>query len=197
MTEIMKQKIEEVGKIIEPNFKIMQEQEAYYFNLVQYFMQKEGQLDYDKGLFISGDVGTGKTLSMKIMQRLFGGFRIVSARHLIREFLIDGVKVIDNYGRKSFEINSLGNIDIKKPTNYCFDDLLLEEVNSKFYGNQQNLMAEVLLDRYDMFIGYKMKTFSTTNATPTMLETNYGSRIRDRLKEMCNYVTLTGTSLRK
>lgn len=189
--------IEKIGKTIEAHFCVPPEQKEYYLNLYDYFSKNDCPWDLNKGLLISGGIGVGKTLSMKIMQNIFGNFKIESARHLVREYLIDGVKVIDTYGRKSFVINPQGNIDIKKPVHYCFDDILLEEVNAKFYGNQQNLMAEVLLDRYDMFIRHGMRTFATTNAVANMIEESYGARVRDRIREMCNVVTLLGETFRK
>lgn len=192
-----KELLEKTGRIFEPNFSILPEQEEYYENLALYFAKNGGKYDNNKGIIVAGGVGTGKTLSMKIMQKLFGNFTLVSARHLVREYLQDGVKVIDEYGRRSFILNSQGNVDTTKPKNYCFDDILLEEVNAKFYGNQQNLMSEILLDRYDAYISYQMKTYATTNANMKMIEEGYGTRVRDRIREMCNYITLTGKSFRK
>jgi len=189
--------INEAGKLIEPNFKLLPEQESYYLNLFNYFNKQEGELDINKGLLVSGSVGTGKTLSMKIMQKIFGGFSIVSSRHIVREFMIDSVRVIDTYGRKSFQINAHGNPDMNKPKHICFDDILLEESHSKFYGNEQNVIAEVLLDRYDMFLRSKMFTYATTNSDMSKLEITYGLRVRDRIREMMNYIPLTGKTFRK
>jgi len=182
---------------IEPDFVIHPDQKNYYDNLNKYFMKKEGELDPKKGLIVCGHVGTGKTLSFRIMQKVFGGINIISTRHIIREYMMEGVSVLDKYGRRSFSENEMGNIEIKKPIQYCFDDMLLEEVNAKFYGNNQNIMAEILLDRYDMFIRHGMKTYATTNGDMKLLEDNYGTRVRDRIREMCNIVSLTGKSLRK
>lgn len=200
MNQVSKQKLSQIemyGKQIEPMFSIPEEQVKYYLDLYDYFAKNECGLDLEKGLLISGGVGTGKTLSMRIMQRIFGKFKIVSARHVVREYLIEGFKVLDVYGRNSFVLNSHGNIDPKNPIHFCFDDILLEEVNAKFYGNQQNLMAEILLDRYDMFTGYKMLTYCTTNAMTSAIEETYGTRVKDRMREMMNVITLTGKSFRK
>lgn len=40
---------------------------------------------------------------------------------------------------------------------YCFDDLGAEQ-SLKYYGNKCNIMAEVLLTRYDLFIACHMQT---------------------------------------
>ena len=192
-----KEQIERKGKEVEPEFVLLSEQEQYYINLYRYFAKDGGEYNNEKGLLISGGVGTGKTLSMKVMQRIFGNFSVVSSRHIIREFMINGVKVIDEYGRFSFTTNQHGNMDYNKPKHICFDDMLLEEANAKFYGNQQNLMAEILLDRYDMFHRSKMITYATTNSDMKTLEATYGVRVRDRVREMMNYIILTGNTFRK
>ena len=185
------------AKHIEPLFEIYPEQEEFYNSLYEYFHGNEGELDINKGLIITGSVGTGKTLAMKIFQRMGAHMNIISTRHIVREYMGDGVKILDKYGRKSFVLHPNGEVDMKKHVTYCFDDMLLEEVNSKFYGNQQNIMAEILLDRYDMFKRCALQTYATTNADVKTLEANYGTRVRDRIREMCNFVSLTGKSLRK
>jgi DNA replication protein DnaC len=58
-------------------------------------------------------------------------------------------------------------------------------------------MAEILTDRYDMFIRHKMKTHITTNLTFQQIKESYGGRFYDRMKEMFNVISLTGKSLRK
>ena len=199
MQEINFKKIIEIGKTIEPNFLIEANQYDYYEILFEYFSGRGNTLDNKKGLLISGNVGTGKTLSMQIMQRIFG-LKIISSRHLIREFLqskLNGMDVLDLYGRKSFNTNPAGNIDVKKPINICFDDLGLEEVNAQMYGNKQNILAEILLDRYEQFRNHGMKTFATTNLKAKDIEDLYGNRVRDRMREMMNYLQLEGTSKRK
>lgn len=187
-----------VGREFENDFIIEKEQEDFYIHIALYFSKSlDCKWDIEKGLLISGHIGTGKTLAMKIMQKIFGGFTIINSRYLVREFLTDGIMVANRYGKESFGQAPQGNLDKKKPKTYCFDDFGLEEVNSKLYGNQSNIMMEVLLDRYDMFLGYEMKTFATTNLTPELIEKNYGERVRDRMREMMNYIVLTGKSKRK
>lgn len=199
MQEIDFKKIIEVGVAIEPKFVLEENQKGYYSDLFKYFSETHETLDTKKGLLISGNMGTGKTLSMQIMQRLFG-MKIVSCRHLVREFLqskVHGMDVLDLYGRESFHKNGHGNKDIHKPIHICFDDLGLEEVNAQMYGNKQNILAEVLLDRYETFGRYGMKTYATTNLKAAALEELYGPRVRDRMREMMNYVQLEGDSKRK
>ena len=186
-----------IGKELTPNFTITEADAPYYDSLVKYFISV--QKGYKKGLYIAGQVGTGKTLSLKVMQKMFGGFTIVSSRHLVREFMkskTNGMEVLDQYGRDSFVKDANGNRDIKKPIHLCIDDLGLDEVNSKLYGNQVNIFMEILLDRYECWIDYGLRTLITTNASPKIMEESYGTRVRERMREMCEYITITGDSKR-
>lgn len=164
----------------------------------------------DKGILLTGSIGIGKTTLLKRIynfQRIkslqYGGpyFEIMDCRHILREFLIDGFKVADKYGRKSFYLKHCsrnGSLpDLTKPRTYCFDDLGLEEANSKIYGNSQSIMAEIMLDRYTMFKDYGMITHAISNLSVDNLIKVYGDRTADRFKEMFNHFILTGPSFRK
>lgn len=58
-------------------------------------------------------------------------------------------------------------------------------------------MLEILLDRYELFMSNGMITHLTTNLTPELIEQQYGNRLRDRLREMMNYITMPGNTKRK
>ena len=78
------------------------------------------------------------------------------------------------------------------PKIYCFDDLGTEQA-LKYFGNECNVMGEILLRRYEYFITHKMITHLTTNLSASELESCYGNRIRSRLREMFNLISF-GTS---
>ncbi len=63
---------------------------------------------------------------------------------------------------------------------YCFDDLGSEN-NTKYFGNDCNVMAEILLSQYDRFITHGTQTHITTNLSATEIEAFYGNRVRVRL----------------
>ena len=191
--------LSEVGKGLEPNFVIRDEQKNYYLDLFDYFRNIEGRLDLNKGLLISGGVGTGKTFSLKLFQRITRSFGIVTTRHIIRDYFSDKTpgKIIDKYGRESFHRTAVGMLDRTKPTTWLFDDCGLEAVSVKNYGNEANILEEIMLDRYDMALSVGMKTFITTNLNVDMIEQNYGARVRDRFRETMNYIILTGETFRK
>lgn len=187
------------GRYVHPDFNIDGEEEMYY-NLLDYFRGYEsGKLDTRKGLLICGDVGTGKTLCMKVFQKITNRFGMVTTRHIIRDYFAAKIpsSVMDKYGRLSFVHSAGGTIDKKKPTAWCFDDFGLESVSVKNYGNEQNILEEIMLDRYEMWVSCRMKTYVTTNLDVDMIEQHYGTRVRDRFRETMNLIRITGKSKRK
>jgi len=74
-----------------------------------------------------------------------------------------------------------------QPKTYCFDDLGTEN-KLKHFGNECNLMAEILLSRYDLFISSKLLTHITTNLSASEIETLYGNRVRSRMREQFNLI---------
>jgi hypothetical protein len=47
-------------------------------------------------------------------------------------------------------------------------------------------MGEILLSRYELFVGQGVVTHLTTNLRADTLETLYGDRVRSRLREQMN-----------
>ena len=62
------------------------------------------------------------------------------------------------------------------------------ENNLKYYRNDCNVMAEILLSRYDLFISRHMITHITTNLNSTEIEAIYGTCIISRLREQFNLI---------
>jgi len=145
-------------------------------------------INLKKGLLLLGPVGCGKTAIMQLFAPR--RFQIVATRDIVRKFLNDGSLVLEKYGAQSFRKKHLGYgpvVQYDQPITWCFDDLGIEP-DTKIYGNSCNVMAEVLLDRYDQFIRHGMLTHLTTNLNADALEQRYGNRVRSRLREMCNMV---------
>ena len=90
-------------------------------------------------------------------------------------------------GYEILEKYSTGNLshDIRTPKVYCFDNLGTE-TTSKYFGNDCNVMAEILLTRYDLFVEKGIITHLTTNLSATEIESQYGNRLRSRMREMFN-----------
>lgn len=70
---------------------------------------------------------------------------------------------------------------------YCFDDLGTEQ-QIKHFGNDCNVMAEILITRYEEFIANGSITHITTNLSASEIEKAYGNRVRSRLRQMFNLI---------
>lgn len=169
------------------HFKIVEEDYPVVYRLIAYFLKDEQtcfryNIDLRKGILLSGPVGCGKTSLLSIMKYLTPiphKFSVKPCRDLSFEFIKDGYQVIDRYAN--------GRLYGSEAKIYCFDDLGVEN-NLKYYGNECNVMAEVLLSRYDIFIAKRITTHITTNLSASEIEQHYGIRVRSRLREMVNLI---------
>lgn len=173
--------LEAKGKLLfGKHFKIFDEDKDIIYKLSNYFIrdlekcEKEG-IDLEKGILFSGPVGCGKTSLMKLLKfivPLQRPYSVVPCRNIVFAFNHLGYKVIEDYGNGSF---------------FCFDDLGVEPMG-RHYGQDCNVMGEILLSRYELFLKSKLKTHATTNLNAEELEERYGSRVRSRMREMFNLI---------
>lgn len=168
-------------------FHFLEQDTLNITKLVAYFLKDETKsnefgLDLTKGILLSGPVGCGKTTLMTLMKYIAkqnNRFYLKTCRDISFEFIKEGYEIIHRYSRGSYSQTEYKN--------YCFDDLGVEQ-NLKYYGNECNVMAEIILSRYDLFITRKVITHLTTNLSATEIETAYGNRIRSRLRGMLNLI---------
>ena len=175
------------------NFKILESDHPIIFKLIAYFLKDEQtcfqfNINLNKGIMLSGPVGCGKTSLMNIMKYLTPieyKFYVKPCRDISFEFIQDGYEIIHKYSK--------GKLYVSEPKTICFDDLGTEN-NLKYFGNECNVMAEILLSRYDLFSSKKLLTHITTNLSASEIETHYGNRVRSRLREMVNLIAYDKTA---
>lgn len=144
----------------------------------------------DKGLMICGNVGSGKTLLMRILNECFVSaykYSIVPCDMITDIVRKDGISAMEKY---------------QKPTRgdytnvICFDDLGIEG-RAKYYGDSINPMYDLIIKRYRLFTDSGIRTHFTTNLTMQELEQVYDVRTASRLNEMCNVIVLGGKAASK
>jgi DNA replication protein DnaC len=169
------------------HFKIMESDYPIIYKLIAYFLKDEAtcyqyNISLDKGILLSGPIGCGKTTLMNLMKNLATmehKFYVKPCRDISFEFIQEGYEIIHKYSK--------GKLYQSEPKTICFDDLGTEN-NLKYYGNECNVMAEILLSRYDIFISKNIQTHITTNLSASEIETAYGNRVRSRLRNMINLI---------
>jgi predicted ATPase len=132
-------------------------------------------IDINKGILLCGPVGCGKTSLMKLLPYIVAHHRIyqvIPTRNISFAFNHTGYKTIEYFGNQKF---------------FCFDDLGVEPIG-RFFGKDCNVMGEILLSRYDLFLNHKIKTHATTNLNAQELEDRYGNRVRSRMRQLFNLI---------
>lgn len=167
--------------------------------LWDYFIESESELDKSKGILLIGDVGTGKTLIMRIFSELLKGtpknFQIASAVDIQIDAITDLKDTINRYSKNQY-FNEY-KIAIDKPFVYCFDDLGSENQYIKSFGNEVSPIGLIMQLRYNQFCYTKLKTFATSNLDIEHIKEFYrDERLKSRFKEMFNILTLTGKDRR-
>lgn len=163
--------------------------------LLAYFLRdaaivEDDGLDLRKGVLVTGPVGCGKSSILQIMRSFCHEVyrpQIFSCREIAFEFAQNGYDVIQKHGRRSFFPYT------QVPRVHAYDDLGLEGP-VMYWGNTSNVMAEILLSRYDMYLTHGMITHATTNLNSSELEAAYGNRVRSRMREMFNLVAFDASS---
>lgn len=163
------------------SFRLYKEDREVIYKLLIYSIRdeencKKYKIDPNKGILLTGPVGCGKTSLMTLIKLFMPpehGHVMKPAREVAFEFNTHGHQIIQKHASPK--------------TIFCYDDLGVEQI-MKHYGNDCNVMAEILLSRYDLFVSHKTKTHATTNLNAGELEKLYGNRVRSRMREMFNLI---------
>ncbi|WP_245749071.1 ATP-binding protein [Draconibacterium orientale] len=184
--------LEDLGKkTYGAQFRLYPEDSELLYRLIVYAIEDKDvapkwNLDLKKGILLTGPIGCGKTTLMSLVKYFFQHgkqFRVVSARDISFEFEKEGYKVINRYSKNPANLSYSNPV----PNIYCFDDLGVEQVQ-KHFGNECNVMGEILLSRYDLFVSKGIPTHLTTNLSASEIEEKYGNRVRSRMREMFNLI---------
>ncbi|SDX74475.1 P-loop NTPase family protein [Flavobacterium degerlachei] len=170
------------------SFKISKMDHPTIYKLLIYMIKDEKaamnlKIDLSKGILLSGAIGYGKTSLMNLVRPFAyqtSEYKIKTCREVSFEFAKNGFEALNCY--------TLKQANQSKLTGYCFDDLGAEQ-QIKHFGNDCNVMAEVLISRYEQFVENKSVTHITTNLSASEIENNYGNRLRSRMRAMFNLIT--------
>lgn len=196
--------LEEKGQIIfGPHFGLHARDGEIILKLLAWALKDEKlaakyELALHKGILLSGPVGCGKSSLMQLLRLLLPRaerYAVKPCREIAWEFGEEGFPVLSRYTKQSF--SHLHTIDGEPmPRTTCFDDLGREPAVQHF-GNQVNVMTELLLARYDYFTTHRMLTHMTTNLNSTEIEERYGKAVRSRCRSMFNLISFDAAAADK
>lgn len=153
--------------------------------LLAYASGNAGAYPLDKGIYLYGKVGTGKSMLLEPL-RLF-------TLHYWREnwwrpYDCNTIALVKN------EEAFAQYIGFDKPA--YFDDLGSEPLAVKLYGSELYPMLEIITARYNLWQRRGVPTHFTSNHDLTWVDEHYGTRVASRIQEMCTVVEVKGKNLR-
>lgn len=167
--------------VVEGNFGDVIEGMLLYF-----IGSKDSPFPLQKGLYLSGETGVGKTDIMKVFSVFsetlnYRTFRIVNC-----ESLVLSVRVAKSYSVLEPYKNGL----------WCFDDVAAEEATN-VYGNYDEVVMTMMKHYYMNQFQKGFPPLATGNVQMNKLGERYKDpRFMDRMKEMFTPIFLTGKSKR-
>lgn len=156
----------------------MRYKEATTENLTEVFKEAiKKALEEDKGLFIYGNTGVGKTYAMHALTRINGG-DVENFVSLLSEFK-------DYFNKGDY----FGNLKMLTSKDRLFIDDIGAEKMSDFV---QEFLYLIINRRYENM----KRTVLSTNLTLDDFRERYGDRLLSRIAEMCLLVELKGEDRR-
>lgn len=192
-TAIMQRELSVNGK----EFVVESENREKFSELVKYFTGHESKLNPNKGVYLYGPVGRGKTLIMQSLMVMCAAvekkLEAAGERYSSNRFQIVNAKSIVNElaANKKPEVMKRYYSGV-----WCIDDFGAED-GYKLYGNDLNVVGDIIVERYQRYQQSGLLTHATSNIMPEEWKAKYGDRVESRLHEMFNVVKLLGEDKRK
>ncbi len=198
--------IEAIGQYRNPKFTIDTDNTITYKNYMKWVhgdptMQclhpKTKQViaaDLNKGIYIAGQTGSGKSWAQEIMSNYARAQNIKSTIGNEEKCLF-----WKNFRTDTIcdEFSKTGSIDkYKNMTLLGIQDLGAEPSESMYMGNRVNVMQQVLEYRGDFTDKLTFITSNLPMAHESLVQ-KYGDRVASRLNEMCNYFEIRGKDRRQ
>jgi len=158
-----------------------------------------------KGIYLYGNIGTGKSLLFEILEYLY---RDIEDKKINTEFLntiriktLNTIEIVDQYRSQLSRPGQLASNDQTLYQKTAMGTIHFEDLGAEnkinHYGNIAEVMSEILQIRYSRLNKTKCKTFITSNLTPGQVQDRYGERVYDRMFQLFNFLKLNGKSRRK
>lgn len=180
----------EIANGICPGYEIREELRETINDLFRWCMMLDGKLDTNKGLWLYGNIGTGKSTMLRIIKEFCKEVRPKSDGKIYSFAIISANEICRKYAKKGDD----GISEYIKSRRLAIDEIGTETIPTAHYSNAINVIEQVLLARYDN--RFDSFTHVTTNLTEDERKSRYKLRVYDRCKEMFNFVEFKGKTFR-
>lgn len=171
-----------------PNFCINGNNRAVINNLYRWCLRDtEGKFNPRKGLWIYGNIGTGKSTIMKAILEFMQKYWLIDCGERICTNWMSAPAFCGNYA--DFGFSAFDEI----PTG--IDELGTESMPTNYRGNKLNVIAYIISSMSERCNGVPM--IITTNLSFSDVKNCYGARAVDRIGVLFNLVEMKGDSWRK
>lgn len=141
--------------------------------------------NYKEGVLLMGATGTGKSIIFEGLRRILHHqdkrrFIIKDILDIVRDYNVGGSATLQQY---------------QQVQNLVIDDLGREQ-HGKHYGNEINIVDELIQIRYNKFINEHALTHFTSNLNVKEIELKYDIRTCQRIGEMCRVIVMDNPQFR-
>jgi len=193
-----------IAKTLCPDFSITDENREIYEETVKYFAADQScKYSLNKGLFVYGSIGVGKSLYFKIFHALNmasetrNDFKALTINNLIDGITSMGNEYWNKSGTTSGEFESFRRCSYSNSKHLFLDDLGQSSRTAHFYGDSIDVVIAFISRRYNEYTDNNVLTHFSTNLEPDEIRAEYGEFIASRLRQMCTPVRFAGTDKRK
>lgn len=177
--------------LLHKDFSVTEERGIIITELLKYFTGNKGKFSLDKGIYLYGTYGVGKSILLSVIQKTIAncfpfnpnGFMIKSLEDVIDVYKVEGNLDSITYRKES------------KPKHLCINEFG-KKIDDKIYGTSADqIIHSLFMLRYQLFQEQRILTHATSNYTLTEIEVE--PIVLDRMAEMFNFIEIKGNSFRK
>jgi hypothetical protein len=192
-----------IARKICPGFTLDSNNEFIYHEACRYFAADDScAWDLNKGLYIYGDTGVGKTIFLRIFHNLMKapGIEEHSGKNGFELYTVNDI--IDGYSEYGHVFWKNKNLNVKsesypKPIHIAIDDLGQNSRTASYFGNQIDVISELIQRRYYAYTDNYVLTHASSNIMPSEIKEVYGKFSASRMREMFNVIPFPGSDRRK
>lgn len=176
------------------NKKVLDFFYAYMVQDLETLQKLKGNVE--KGILIQGTNGSGKSFLFETLDKIYIEHKVQHWRIHFNEAIILPEKYRRYISNPQIASNDLDFYEYYSKGAILIDDLGAE-IKLKHFGNEVEIVDQLIQLRYNIFKKKNLKTFVTTNLSLEDIKRRYGLRSYDRIFEMFNILQLNGPTRRK